>query len=102
MSKLKLALDIVEDLRGLAISIETLVKSMQGTDDLVETATTVAPINSKPEPITLEQIRAVLAEKSYNGKQLEVKALITEFGGNKLTDIDPSKYEELLKKVGEL
>jgi hypothetical protein len=53
----------------------------------------------KAEPITLEQVRAVLAEKSQSGKQPEVKALILKFGANKLTDINPSCFEELLKEA---
>ena len=51
------------------------------------------------EKITIEKVRAVLAEKSQSGKQPEVKALITKYGANKLTDIDPAKYADLLKEA---
>ena len=54
----------------------------------------------EPEkPISIEQIRAVLAEKSQSGKQPEVKALITKYGAKKLTDIDPASYRELHKEA---
>lgn len=51
------------------------------------------------EVITLEEVRAVLAAKSQAGKQPEVKALITKFGGNKLTDIDPQHYHKLMQEA---
>lgn len=55
---------------------------------------------AKPKKeIKLEDVRAKLAELSRQGKQPEVKALISKFGANKLTDIDESCYEELLKEA---
>lgn len=50
-------------------------------------------------PVTIEQIRAILAEKSQAGKQPQVKELITKFGAKKLTDINPVHYAELLKEA---
>ena len=47
--------------------------------------------------ITLEEVRKVLATKSKNGKQAEVKELIKKYGVNKLTDIHPCNYKELLE-----
>ena len=47
--------------------------------------------------ITLEEVRKVLATKSKNGKQVEVKELIKGYGVNKLTDIHPCNYKELLE-----
>lgn len=95
MSRIKLAFEVVEDLRQLAASIESLAKSMQSGEK--------APVEKektpKSEPITIEKVRAVLAEKSQSGKQPKVKALIIKYGANKLTDLDPSCYEELLKEA---
>lgn len=51
------------------------------------------------EVITLEEVRAVLAAKSQAGKQPEVKSLITKFGGNKLTDIAPQHYQQLMQEA---
>ncbi|MDU6542912.1 hypothetical protein [Clostridium sp.] len=52
---------------------------------------------SAEKTITLEEVRKVLAIKSKNGKQAEVKALIKRYGVNKLTDIHPCNYKELLE-----
>ena len=91
MSTIKLALEVVEDLKQLAGSLETLVKTIESNEELSDKAD-----KAKEEPITIEKVRAVLAEKSQSGKQPEVKALITKFGAKKLTDIDPSSYKALL------
>jgi len=52
--------------------------------------------------ISLEVVRTKLAELSQNGKQKEVKALITSFGVKKLTDIPKEQYAEVLEKAGEI
>lgn len=91
----ELIIEIVNNLRQLAKSIEDLIGVMNADNE--DKKSDVEQV--KAEPITLEQVRAVLAEKSQSGKQPEVKALILKFGANKLTDINPSCYEELLKEA---
>lgn len=51
---------------------------------------------------TLEDVRAVLAEKSRGGKTQEVRAILKEFGADKLSDVPSEKYIELLQKAEEL
>ena len=91
MSKIKLALDVVEDLRSLADSIETLAGTVE---ELREPAT-----SQKDNLPTLEEVRAKLASLSKAGKQARVRELITGFGVKKLSDIPREKYPELLKKA---
>lgn len=56
-----------------------------------------------PEPtVTLEQVRAVLAEKSVAGHRAEVQALIHECGADRLSAVDPSMYAVLIEKAGML
>lgn len=57
--------------------------------------------NVEPEKkdISLEEVRSVLAEKSQAGKGPEIRALIVKYGGDKLTDLEPSCYEALLDEV---
>ena len=56
-----------------------------------------APAEEKAVTITLEEVRAKLAALSQGGKQAEVKALITKYGAQKLSDIPEDKYPDLLK-----
>ena len=48
---------------------------------------------------TFEEVRAILATKSREGHTDEVKEIITALGAEKLSDIKPEQYDELLKKV---
>ena len=51
------------------------------------------------QKISIEDIRAVLAEKSQDGKSKEVKALLNKFGVAKLSAVDEKDYQELLQKA---
>ena len=99
MNKNKLVLEIAKDLRQLAKSIEDFLQAMEGEKSVEVPVTYTEATPPKSEPITLEKVRAVLATKSQAGKQPEVKALIVKHGANKLTDLDPSCYEQLLKEA---
>lgn len=51
-----------------------------------------------PEKVlTLEEVRKTLAGYSRNGKTAEVKAILTKYGYEKLSQVDPNDYEAILK-----
>ncbi|MGM0792406.1 MAG: rRNA biogenesis protein rrp5 [Bacillota bacterium] len=113
MSKIKLALDVVTDLRNLAGSIETLVFALETNQTGSATPVEKKQTKENKEPKkpaqppkaklpTLEDVRAKLAALSQNGKQVQVKELITGFGVKKLSDIPAEKYPELLEEAGKL
>ena len=59
---------------------------------------TEAPTKKEPKPeLKLEDVRAVLAEKSRAGHTAEVRALLKKYGAAKLSEIDPANYEALMK-----
>lgn len=63
-----------------------------------------AAVESKPEsqeekPLTLEDVRAVCADKSRKGFTAEVKAILTKHGADKLSEVDPAEYKALLAEV---
>ncbi|NLZ82941.1 MAG: hypothetical protein GX915_04685 [Clostridiales bacterium] len=53
------------------------------------------PVKEEPK-ITLEDVRARLAQLSRDGKTAQVKALIQKYGANKLSEVNPDEYEALL------
>ena len=53
----------------------------------------------KEKPITLEAVRAVLAEKSRTGHTAEVRNLLEKHGATKLSEIDPAEYPALLAEA---
>ena len=61
-----------------------------------EASTAVNLVVVKPE-IKLEDVRAVLAEKSRAGHTADVRALLQKYGAEKLSAVDPANYEALMK-----
>ena len=53
----------------------------------------------KAKEITLAEVRAVLAEKSRQGHTGEVKELLQKYGADKLSDVDPSRYADLMAEA---
>ena len=49
--------------------------------------------------LTLEDVRAVCADKSRKGYTAEVKAILTKHGAEKLSGINPAEYKALLAEV---
>lgn len=96
MSKIKLLLDIVEDMHSLADSIQALCDA-SAESEVSEPAPKPSKPKAKAKPdITLETIRGVLAEKSQQGKTAEVRELIAKYGGTKLSDVPTENYANLL------
>jgi len=99
MSRMKLLLDVVQDLRSLADSIQTLCNALvahEYSDSVPDPA--LAPTPAAPEKkVTLEEVRAVLAEKSHDGLTAEVRELLQKYGATKLSGVDPKHYAALLK-----
>lgn len=52
-----------------------------------------------PGEIALTDIRAKMAEKSASGFGQQCREIITSFGADKLSELDPKFYEEAMKKV---
>lgn len=59
-----------------------------------------------PEPqkkeLKLEDVRAVLAEKSRAGHTAAIRTLLHKYGANKLSDVDPQNYEALIRDAEEI
>ena len=101
MSRVKLLLDVVEDMRSLADSLQTMANAIAGDDAATEPQ---APAAAAPtaKAVTLEQVRAVLAEKSHDGFTEQVRGLLQKYGAQKLSAIDPGRYADLLRDAEEL
>lgn len=62
------------------------------------------PVKAMPEapaekPLTLEEVRAVLAEKSRAGHTAEIRELLKRHGADRLSAVDPSGYRALLAEA---
>lgn len=51
------------------------------------------------KPLTLEEVRKVLAQKSVEGHTSQVQFLIRKYGADKLSQVEPAHYADLLHEA---
>jgi hypothetical protein len=61
------------------------------------TESTPAPKTTPEKVVTLEEVRAKLAELTKIGKREQVQGLLGRYGVQKLTEVPADKYPELLQ-----
>ena len=74
-------------------------ESVNIADGKVKTTQSAEP---KPKPVTLTQVRAVLAEKSRCGHTAQVRELLQKHGAAKLSAINPTEFESLLSEAADI
>ena len=120
MSNIELTQEVIKDLKKLADSLETLITAVDDHNEkrgktnssaenpeiaaenskiADDTSPTSEPSENQP---TLEEVRAFLAEKNRDGHREAIKAILTKYGAEKLTSLDPSNYAAVLKEAEEL
>ena len=111
MSKMKLLLDVVEDLRTLASSLESLSTAVADPDasppPQVPTEAPVSPpAAEQPSPtepmLSIVELRAFVAERSTPENRPRIKAILGNFGVNKLTELKEEQYTDLMREVAAL
>ena len=99
MSKMSDMAMTIEELRSAAAAInETanwLAEQFGGTADSAPVEKPTAKEEKKPD-LKLEDVRAVLAEKSRTGHTAAIRTLLQKYGASKPA-VDPKHYEALLK-----
>ena len=103
MSKMSDIAMIIEDLRNAATAINdvaNLLTQQFSTDDKQQNRNITAKQEKKTKPTpTLEEVRAVLADKSRAGHTAEIRELLKKYGASKLSLVDPKHYEALLREA---
>ena len=84
---------VAEGLRGLA-------KAEGGTKEKTVKAQPSATEKAQQEsPATLEGIRALMAQKTQEGKSKEIKELLQKYGAAKLSAVKPEDYPALMQEA---
>jgi hypothetical protein len=97
MSRIKLLKEVMEDAENLVSSIGTLLYALENDGELEE----VKP--KKEEKVyELEEVRKILADKSRAGYTDQIRDLLKKYGAKKLSEINPSKYKDLVVDVEKL
>ena len=123
MGKVKLLLEVIGDLRSLAESLQAIANVVadhdaeeagmvaakehekegrtgkNATKDTAKKDAKAAKQEPEEKIFTLEEVRAVLAEKSRSGHTEEVRGLLNKHGADKLSEIDPAEYPALLAEA---
>ena len=107
------ATDLATDLQNLSTKAANFAQRLQAVETTVqETKPKKAPKKAEkapePEPqpeveaaptLTLEDVRASLAAVVKNGGSAQVRDALAAMGVSKLSDLDPSRFSELLEAV---
>ncbi|NCC15753.1 MAG: DNA ligase [Clostridia bacterium] len=97
MSKMSEMAATIEDLRSAAAAINEaanwLAEQFSGEESSPEKTVPAEPV------LTLEAVRAVLADKSRAGFTAQIRSLLQKYGASKLSEIDPTRYGGLLADV---
>lgn len=98
MGKMKDMAMTIEELRNAAAAITeaaNYLAQLASGNNTEKSPKEKEPVQ-KPT-LTLEQVRAVLAEKSRAGYTANVRELLQKYGASKLSQVDPANYEALLR-----
>lgn len=91
----------IEELRNAATAINDaanwIAQQFGGESETAEkTEDSIAPAKSA---LALEEVRAVLADKSRAEHTAEIRELLKKYGASKLSLADPKYYEALLREA---
>ena len=96
MSKMSDMAMTIEELRSAAAAINEAANWLATQFGSTANEASAAKEETKPE-LKLEDVRAVLAEKSRAGHTAAIRTLLQKYGASKLSAVDPKHYEALLK-----
>lgn len=86
----------------ISMTLEELRRAAAAINDaaswLAEQFSSNDPSPDEPA-LSLEAVRAVLADKSRAGFTAQIRSLLLKYGADKLSGIDPTNYKALLTDV---
>ena len=103
MSKMSDMAMTIEELRNAVAAINDAANWLAqqfSSDDKQHSKNIAAKPEKKTKPaLTLEEVRAVLTDKSRAGHTAEIRKLLKKYGASKLSLVDPKHYEALLREA---
>lgn len=105
MSRIKLLMEIKEDAENLATSIGTLLEALNSdAESRSEDGKETENQNSVDEQkdLNIEEVRRILADKARAGFKEDIRSLLKKYGANKLSEINPAKYQALVDDAEKL
>lgn len=78
---------------------EEIVETAKEMKNMFSAETENAAPENKKEPLSFTDLRARLAQRSREGFTVEIKTILRKYGAEKLSAIQPDKYEAVLNEV---
>lgn len=91
-------MEIKEDAENLASSIGVLLTALESDEELPKEE----KVKQEEKTYEIEDVRKILADKSRLGHTAKIRELLEKYGVKKLSEIDPSKYKDLVADVEKL
>ena len=93
MSKMSEMETTIRELRDIASSINDIANWLTDTFGSTDDAEAVP---APEKTYSLEEVRAILAEKSRDGFAAQIRDLLQKYGATKLSEVDPTRYGGLV------
>ena len=90
---------VAEGLRGLAKAEGGSKVAEKDTGKTQKAQKQDAVQEQQENPATLEGIRALMAQKTQEGKSKEIKELLQKYGAAKLSAVKPEDYPALMQEA---
>ena len=94
--------DTQDAVRYAVAAIDDIKAKLGNTEDTPAPVAEAKPATAQAETFTLEQVRSTLAELSRKGYTDAVRDLLRKHGANKLSEVEPVRYEALMADAKEI
>ena len=99
MGKISEMAEAIKDLRN---SAAVLVDIADWLFQEFSTASNAEPAQEEAPAPSLEQVRAILADKSREGFTAQIRELLQKYGADRLSEVDPMHYRALIHEAEDL
>lgn len=91
-------MEIKEDAENLASSIGVLLTALESDEELPKEER----VKQEEKTYEIEDVRKILADKSRLGHTAKIRKFLEKYGAKKLSEIEPSNYNDLVADVEKL
>lgn len=96
MSRIKLLMEVKEEAENLASSIGVLLSALDSEEEIPKEQ---EESNQNEKTYEIEDVRKILADKSRLGHTAKIRELLEKYGAKKLSEIESSKYKDLVEEA---
>ena len=92
----------MKELNQIVTVLDKVINELVALRDELSTENTLNEVKEPEKTFTLEEVRRVLAELSRDGFTEQVRQLLQKYGAKKLSEVDSTKYENLIREAGDI